>query len=1018
MENFRYFNAYVQFFTDILMVQKKDVASVLEDFVFSGLDVKTRDENGRIIQSPLFVPFFEGLLHALIFVGYGLEFSLPGMIIEGLALAAVHRPTLGFEELVSPSHETGSGDYDIENLTLKFRKSLDTGFHGAHAFTILAHVMKDPMLVVKEANADDIFAFLSEKEGEKSKLLRQYSDRWSFNASDAKEVERKIEELQWMNTLIFTVAGFKKSKQDDFRADFYFMHLVTSSLFLPSLTAHLSPSSQELLLRGYFAISLALYVARGRPKIDSKPLFEVAMDDNVFDPEKEPSIAPPALSILSSSSKEPKEPNLWLPLISRAILHPDDHVPKFQRAVAHYATFLMSETAPYGTWESPITAESITGNSTTRDDVIVDPVTSIIYHLESRPAEKGRCVLVESETGREIVGKDVNVRTGVHEYGSASAIVHDGIAYYSNIIDNRVYKVNVKDGSPAEPITPGMLFTLSQQISTFSDGNYAENKAFRYACFNIHPYNPRFLVSILEDHTVNTPSTVVNTLVIIDTQAKTVAPLVSGADFYALPKFSPDGGKLAWQHWDHPNMPWDNSQISLAEVTLADSSLTLSNVTTTIAKEGSNGFLAWANRNTLCWVCDVSGFGNPWKYDVSTKKAGPIFPSPVKEEFGAAMWLFCFFPFVIVDNAGKLGVFKAYRDGRAVLYRVDIETGDREQIESPYVVVECMRLVSKSKGQFAFLGTKVDHSEKVVVGTIRDTVSFTAFTSGTISKGPNFDPSLVSVPRGIPLKAPPNDELLHVIYYPPHNPAYAGTSIEGEKPPCVVNVHGGPTGMAQQGLSWKIQYWTTRGFAWLDVNYGGSFGYGKEYINRLWHGWGAVDVEDCITASLLLAKPPHSLIDPSRIVIRGSSSGGLTVLNALCNSSDTEVYAAATSLYGVTDLVGMVKDTHKFESQYMFSLVGGSPEDTKPFQKRSPINYVDKINRPLLILQGDIDRVVPKEQAEVVYNSIKNRGGVVEYKLYPGEGHGFRMKESQCDAFERELDFYQRALGLREGVKL
>ncbi|KAJ3812831.1 hypothetical protein F5876DRAFT_36511 [Lentinula aff. lateritia] len=337
MEKSRYFSAYVQFFTDILMVQKKDVASVLEDYVFSGLDVKTRAENGRIIQSPLFVHFFEGLLHALIFVGYGLEFNLPGMIIEGLALAAVHRPTPGFEELVSPTHEAGSGDYNIKNLTLEFRTSLDAGFHETHAFTILAHVMKDPMLVVKEANADDIFAIISEKEGEKSKLLRQYSDRWSFNASDAKEVERKIEELQWMNTLIFTVAGFKKSKQDDFRADFYFMHLVTSSLFLPSLTAHLSPSSQELLLRGYFAISLALYVARGRPKIDPKPLFEVAMDDNVFDPEEEPSIAPPALSTLSSSSKGSKEPNLWLPLISRAILHPDDHVPKFQRAVAHYA---------------------------------------------------------------------------------------------------------------------------------------------------------------------------------------------------------------------------------------------------------------------------------------------------------------------------------------------------------------------------------------------------------------------------------------------------------------------------------------------------------------------------------------------------------------------------------------------------------------------------------------------------------------------------------------------------------
>ncbi|KAJ3772596.1 Alpha/Beta hydrolase protein [Lentinula raphanica] len=665
----------------------------------------------------------------------------------------------------------------------------------------------------------------------------------------------------------------------------------------------------------------------------------------------------------------------------------------------------MSERAPYGTWKSPITAERITGGSTSTDDVIIDAATTKIYHLEGRPSEKGRCVLVESDTGREIVGKDVNVRTGVHEYGSGSAIVHDGIAYYSNISDNRVYKVSVKEGSQAEPITP-------------------ENKAYRYACLNVHPNSPRLLVSILEDHTNDTPSTVVNTLVIIDAEAKTFTPLVSGADFYALPKFSPDGTKLAWQQWNHPNMPWDNSQVFLADVSLADDkkSLTLSN-TTAIAKEGSNGFLAWANENKLVWMCDVSGFTNPWKYDVSTKEAGPIFPSPVKEDFAGCLWLLSFFPFAIVDEAGKVGVFKAYRDGRNVLYRVDIETGNRQQIDNPYVVVECMRSVSKSKGTFAFIGSKVDQSEKVILGTIANKdnldTSFTAIIApGAVSKGPDFDSSLVTIPRGIPLKAPPNEELLHVIYYPPHNPAYAGTSIEGEKPPCVVNVHGGPTGIAQQGLNWKIQYWTTRGFAWLDVNYGGSFGYGKEYINRLWHGWGAVDVEDCITASQLLAQAPHSLIDPKRIVIRGSSSGGLTVLNALSNSSNTEVFAAATSLYGVTDLVGLVKDTHKFESQYMFSLVGGSLEDTKPFEKRSPINYVDNINRPLLILQGDIDRVVPKAQAEKVYESIKKRGGVVEYKLYPGEGHGFRMKETQRDALERELDFYERALGLRDGVKL
>lgn len=184
-------------------------------------------------------------------------------------------------------------------------------------------------------------------------------------------------------------------------------------------------------------------------------------------------------------------------------------------------------------------------------------------------------------------------------------------------------------------------------------------------------------------------------------------------------------------------------------------------------------------------------------------------------------------------------------------------------------------------------------------------------------------------------------------------------------------------------------------------------------MNHLKYGWGVVDVEDCITASQLLSSPPHSLIDPKRIVIRGSSSGGLTVLGTLCNSSNTTVYAAAVSYFGVTDLVGLMKVTHKFESHYGFELVGASPENQKPFETRSPINYVDKINRPLLILQGDIDRVVPKEQAEAIYESIKGRGGVVEYKLYPGEGHGFRMKETQCDALERELAFYQRALGLQ-----
>ncbi|KIK54773.1 hypothetical protein GYMLUDRAFT_264477 [Collybiopsis luxurians FD-317 M1] len=578
----------------------------------------------------------------------------------------------------------------------------------------------------------------------------------------------------------------------------------------------------------------------------------------------------------------------------------------------------MSGRAPYGTWKSPIIAERVSGSSTSIDDIIVDAVTSVVYHLEGRPADKGRCVLVESLTGCEIVPKDVNVRSGVHEYGGAAAIVHDGVAYYSNFADNRVYKIGVKEGSQPEAVTPGISI----------------------CGFDIHPVHPQFLVSVLEDHTIDSPLTVTNTLVIIDAEAKTI----------------------------------DTSTTSLVDITVNTSSEVAFSNSTTVADEGSNGYISWVNMDTLCFVSDVSGFINPWTYSVSTEKASPVFSSPVNEDFGSAMWLMCYFPYAIVDEDGKVAVFKAFRDGRSILYRVDLGTGERQEVQSPYVVVESVRTVSRSQGQFAFLGSKVDESQKVIIGSMMDTDQASFTSLNTMSDEVNrkfFDASLVSIPQGMTLKVPLNDEPLQVIYYSPHNPA-------------------------------------------LDVNYGGSTGYGKAYMDRLKQQWGKVDVEDCIAAAQILSNPPYSLIDPRRIVIRGSSAGGFTLLNCLSNSSNPQIFAAATSLFAVVDVERLVRDIHKFESQYMFLLAGGSPTNTEPLKAVSPINHFDRIDCPLLILQGEKDRVVPKEQAEILYESVKKRGGIVEYKLYPGEGHGLRMKETLCDAFEREFEFYQRVLGFRD----
>ncbi|KAJ7207938.1 Alpha/Beta hydrolase protein [Mycena pura] len=656
--------------------------------------------------------------------------------------------------------------------------------------------------------------------------------------------------------------------------------------------------------------------------------------------------------------------------------------------------------APYGTWTSPITAQKLTKGSVRQTEIVVDSVTATVYHVESRPSEGGRCVLVESNTGRDIVGAQWNVRTGVQEYGGAPAIVHAGVAYFSHFADSRVYSVEVEEGSQPRAVTP-------------------ENEALRYADMHVHPEHSHLLVSVLQNHSdTSSPTSVVNTLCIINSKSQSISPLVSGADFYASPRFSPDGSRIVWQQWYLPDMPWQGAEVFVADVVSeADDTLAIRNATHVAGqvKTNSVSYPSWATNTTVLFTSDKTGYQNPWKYG---RKAVPVFPEPLDEDFGEPAWILGRSSYAVIED-GKRALFAALRDGRSALYIVDIATGTRRVVENPYVSIQSMRPVGADT--VVFIGERVDAPAELVVCTVGPDSS--ACFSSLVSKPaavPDFPTELLSVAQPMTLKGP-DSHPVHVVYFPPNNPAYSGTSISGEKPPCILNVHGGPTHFLGHALDMTTQYYTSRGWAWLNVNFGGSSGYGRAYIERLAGQWGVVDVGDCIQAAKIIAHAPYNLVDPARIVIRGGSAGGFTALGAVSTAPDAAAasrapfaFAAATSSYGISDIRRLVVDTHKFEAGYADGLLGGSiAEIPEVYAERSPVTHAERIVVPLLILQGDLDRVVPKEQAEAIFESIKRRGGVVEYHLYPGEGHGWRKEENMIDALERERAFYETVLKIK-----
>jgi len=628
-------------------------------------------------------------------------------------------------------------------------------------------------------------------------------------------------------------------------------------------------------------------------------------------------------------------------------------------------------TAEYGFWKSPITSDLIVAESIRLGGVSAHGQD--IYWLEGRPAEKGRNVLVRrTPDGRteDLTPEPFNVRTRAHEYGGGSYLVSADAVYFSNYRDQRLYQVNT---GTAAAITP--------------EANW------RYADGVVSPDGHR-LISVREDHT-QVGREAVNTIVSIDLSGdRGQRVLVEGADFYSNPRLSPDGSKLSWLQWRHPNMPWDGTELWVAELSpdgaLGERSLVAGGTAESVFQP------QWAPDGRLCFVSDPGGWWNLFAWDGDG--ARPVVEK--ESEFGLPQWVFGMSTYAISD-AGE--AYCAYCErGAWKLARVGLADGTFVEIEVPYsdisdVAVAGNKVVFRGGSPTEPAGVVLLDPETGEHETLKRSVEIPAELR-----------RYISVPETI--EAPSSDgRSTHAFFYPAHNPDHLAP--DGEEPPLLVISHGGPTGATSSVLSLSIQYWTSRGFGVVDVNYGGSTGYGRAYREQLAGTWGIVDVEDCSNVALHLADQGRA--DRARLIIRGGSAGGYTTLAALAFGDS---FRCGASYYGVSDLEALAKETHKFESRYLDKLVGPYPERRDLYLERSPIHSVDTLAAPVIFFQGAEDKVVPPNQAERMVEALRAKGLPVGYLLFDGEQHGFRGADNIKRALDAELYFYASIL-LKKGLR-
>ena len=621
----------------------------------------------------------------------------------------------------------------------------------------------------------------------------------------------------------------------------------------------------------------------------------------------------------------------------------------------------MTEVASYGTWRSPITGDAIVAESIGLDGVAFH--NGNLYWIESRPTEGGRSILVERTPDgdeRDINPAPYNIRTRVHEYGGDASLLENGTLYFINFADQQVYRQLLSNETPTQ-------LTNAPELR-FANGSMDTQRGR--------------IIYVIEDHTEDGEAQ--NYLGAVSLIDGSITKLTEGHDFYSSPTLNPSGDRLAWLTWDHPDMPWDET--TLWQATINEEGNLGSPKLVTGGDSQSVQQPRYSPNGRLFYVSDANGWWNIYGPNgcVCEKTA----------EFGGAHWSFGLCNYQFVDEYTIVCVYSEHNLSR--LATLNLTNSKLTLIEQLDTDIGGIHL---NEGHLCYIGASPMQAS---AAKVRDLVTgHTATVKQSASL--NIDQGYLSCPKAMRFPTTDGDEA-HAFFYPPTNKDFQASAEE--LPPLLVFMHGGPTSATHSAFSLRTQYWTSRGFAILDINYRGSTGYGRAYRDKLLMSWGIADVADTVNGVKFLVD--KKFVDSEKTAIRGGSAGGFTVLAAL---TFEDTFKAGASLYGIGDLETLVRDTHKFESRYLDSLIGPYPKEVERYKARSPINHPEKLTGAVIFFQGLEDKVVPPNQAEAMVDALDAKCLPCAYVPFEGEQHGFRRAENIKRSLELELYFYGCVFG-------